>query len=421
MRYAIVGCGSRHRMFRTALTSTYADRHQLVALCDSNAVRLNLSLAEAPGAVGYPAADYNRMLAEQRPDVVIVTTPDHTHAGYILPALHAGCDVICEKPLATTPEDISAIMAAERDTGRRVTVAFNYRYAPARTQIRQLLAAGTIGTVTAVDFRWNLDQIHGADYFRRWHRIKGNSGGMLVHKASHHFDLLNWWLATTPTDVTATGTRRFYTDATARQMDLSDHGDRCATCPALPRCGLALRLAEDPNLHALYQTAEAEDGYLRDRCVFAPEVEIEDTYQAHIRYASGASCNYTLITYAPWEGLEVRFTGTLGELTHRHTEVHGIFGGLHRVKMPDQEIMETTLHLTGQAPQPIAIPPASGGHGGADPLMLDDLFLPRNAVDTDGRASNGAAGAWAILTGIAAGRAIDSRQPQDIAALFAAL
>ena len=47
-------------------------------------------------------------------------------------------------------------------------------------------------------FEWALDTVHGADYFRRWHREKKNSGGLLVHKSSHHFDLVNWWLGDVP-------------------------------------------------------------------------------------------------------------------------------------------------------------------------------------------------------------------------------
>ena len=51
--------------------------------------------------------------------------------------------------------------------------------------------SGVIGNVVSVDFHWLLDTRHGADYFRRWHRNKRNSGGLLVHKATHHFDLVN--------------------------------------------------------------------------------------------------------------------------------------------------------------------------------------------------------------------------------------
>ena len=87
-------------------------------------------------------------------------------------ALEAGIDVVTEKPMATTAEDCRRILDAEARTGRRVDVAFNYRFAPTSRKIRELLASGRIGEVTSVDFHWYLDTVHGADYFRRWHAYK---------------------------------------------------------------------------------------------------------------------------------------------------------------------------------------------------------------------------------------------------------
>ena len=67
-----------------------------------------------------------------------------------------------------------------------------------------------IGEVLSVDFHWMLDTRHGADYFRRWHRNKANSGGLIIHKATHHFDLINWLLSSVLETVYATGHFRFY-------------------------------------------------------------------------------------------------------------------------------------------------------------------------------------------------------------------
>ena len=74
----------------------------------------------------------------------------------------------------------------------------NYRYSPRNSALKELIKNGSIGTPLSVTFEWVLDTAHGADYFRRWHRDKDNSGGLLIHKASHHFDLVNWWLADAP-------------------------------------------------------------------------------------------------------------------------------------------------------------------------------------------------------------------------------
>lgn len=86
-----------------------------------------------------------------------------------------------------------------------MTVLFNYRYNPCHWKIEEVISSGKIGNVKSVHFEWLLvsspipsslpetgqradkqDTVHGADYFRRWHRYKNKSGGLMVHKSSHH-------------------------------------------------------------------------------------------------------------------------------------------------------------------------------------------------------------------------------------------
>ncbi|NDV00184.1 Gfo/Idh/MocA family protein [Pseudoroseicyclus tamaricis] len=406
MSYALVGTGARHKMFTRAVTETFGTPSDLLGLCDSNTVRLTRSAASVPesgnGVATYAAEDFDRMLAEQKPSTVIVTVPDNHHHDYIVRALHAGCDVVTEKPMTMDLEKLKAILDAQEETGRKVTVTFNYRYTPARTQLKDILMKGTIGEITAVDFRWHLDRVHGADYFRRWHRNKENSGGLLVHKATHHFDLMNWWLGSEPVTVQANGQRGFYTPQMAAELGLADHGPRCQECD-LP-CDYRLDIAADEALRELYLEAEGQDGYIRDKCVFDADITIEDLMQLSVAYRSGATMTYSLCAYSPWEGLEILFYGTKGTLSHRHVEVHGVFGGKRDVAVRDN--METTLHLAGQPPQKIDVWHGEGDHGGADPVMLGYLFDEGAGEDPYGRTSTHVDGAWSILTGIAGNRSI---------------
>ena len=423
MKYAIVGTGSRHLMFRDAVISTYADANQLVGLCDSNPHRLELSAGQTRQITGKPVAAYapeafDRMVGEQKPDTVIVTVPDYLHDKYIVRALELGANVITEKPMTIDMARLSAVFDAKKKSGKSVTVTFNYRYAPHRTQVKDLLMSGVIGEITAVDFRWYLDRVHGADYFRRWHRYKDKSGGLLVHKATHHFDLINWWIASTPKTVHAFGKRSFYRPEMAVELGLGGHGERCHGCPVAERCDFELDLAEDEKLKELYLDAESYDGYFRDRCVFADDITIEDTMQVHARYASGATLNYTLVAYSPWEGLEVKFHGTKGELTHRHVEVHGVFGG-KRQHAAGQELIATQLHLAGKSSEDVQVWRGHGSHGGADPVMLGYVFDKANMeADKYGRAASEIMGAWSILTGIAANASIASGGVIDVDAML---
>jgi predicted dehydrogenase len=411
MKYAIVGTGSRHKMFRRAVGETYSRANELVALCDVNEHRLALSAAAVPasgnGIATYRAEQFHDMLSEQKPDMVIVTVPDYLHHKYIVEAMRAGCDVMTEKPMTIDLEKLKAILQVQAETGRSITVTFNYRYTPARTQIKDILMSGAIGEITAVNFTWYLDRVHGADYFRRWHRYKNQSGGLLVHKSTHHFDLVNWWLGSSPTAVAAHGRRAFYRPETADAMGLVPRGPRCHVCPSADRCDFKLDIAADGPLRELYLEAEELDGYMRDLCVFDEDITIEDTMQVHALYANGATLNYTLAAYSPWEGLEIKFHGTKGELLHRHVEVHGVFGG-KQSKSHGSETMTTILHVAGQEPQGLQVWAGEGDHGGADPVMLSHLFDPSVTGDRYGRGSSHIDGAWSILTGIAANASIET-------------
>ena len=188
-RYALVGTGSRAGMFVNAVTNTYKAVAELVAFCDLSRTRMDwynqqlaadLDLAALPT---YFADQFDQMIAETKPDTVIVSTMDSTHHLYITRAMELGCDVISEKPMTTDVEKLKAIYEAIDRTGRSLRVTFNYRYAPAYTRFRQLVMDGLVGRPLLVDFSWVLDTSHGADYFRRWHREKENSGGLLVHKS----------------------------------------------------------------------------------------------------------------------------------------------------------------------------------------------------------------------------------------------
>ncbi|MCB1374252.1 MAG: Gfo/Idh/MocA family oxidoreductase, partial [Rhodobacteraceae bacterium] len=209
-RYALVGTGNRGTtMWGKELLDGWSDHVDLVAIVDTNPLRAE----RARAMIGTDApilTDLDAMLRDTRPDLVIVCTPDDTHDEIIVRALDAGADVIAEKPMTTTPGKIARILEAERRSGRRVDVTFNYRFAPTPARIRELLASGEIGRLLSVDFHWYLDTSHGADYFRRWHAFRAHSGSLFVHKATHHFDLLNWYLDSDPEAVTAFAALKVY-------------------------------------------------------------------------------------------------------------------------------------------------------------------------------------------------------------------
>src|SRR5690606_17599671 len=169
-------------------------------------------------------------------------------------------------------------------TGKSLRVTFNYRYAPAYTKVRELVMLGAVGRPLSVDFSWLLDTSHGADYFRRWHREKQNSGGLLVHKATHHFDLVNWWIDSYPDEVFAFGDLLFYGKQNADARGETYSYKRYTGIPAARQDPFALFLDQDASLRGLYLEAETDNGYIRDRNVFGEPITIEDTMAVTARY-----------------------------------------------------------------------------------------------------------------------------------------
>lgn len=420
--YFQVGLGARSWLYSLALGKRYRAGAELVGLCDRNAGRLAHRVDWARSAGFDPLAcgpqGFAEALRAVRPDVVIVTTDDRDHDAYIVPALESGSDVVTEKPLTIDAPRLARILRAQRASGRRLRVTFNYRYAPARAQVKELLDAGTIGEVVSVDFEWLLDTLHGADYFRRWHRRKENSGGLLVHKATHHFDLVNWWLGSLPRTVRAAGARRYYRPETAERLGLSRRGERCLDCAEAAQCPFHLNLRARKELAAIYLAHEAHDGYLRDRCVFSPEIDIEDAASVLVEYESGAQLAYSLNAFLPYEGYRIVFNGTRGRLEHEARETPYLSGD---EGVPGLFVKEATaIRVFPQFGRPYAPPvrEGEGGHGGGDTLLVADLFAAAPPPDPLGRAADHAAGAWSVLVGIAANRAIETGETVPVATLL---
>lgn len=419
-RYAIVGVGVRSYLYQDAIHRMFPEQAELVACADVNPGRLQLArdFAKSAGHAEpqvYSATDFERMIAETKPATVIVTTVDGFHHDYISRAMLAGCDVITEKPMTTEAEKCQLILDTRKKTGRNCRVTFNYRYTPVRSQVKELLMSGLIGDVLSVDFHWMLDTHHGADYFRRWHSHKLNSGGLMVHKSTHHFDLVNWWLSAIPLRVSALGKREYYTPAMAKRMGLSKPHERCHTCEERAKCSFELSLARDPRLKSLYLDQEKYDGYFRDRCVFRSDIDIEDTMNVQVAYDSGATLSYSLNAFMAWEGYVVSFNGTKGRLEHKMEETVVLDPNQPKAVKPDGTYIR--VYPLRKPAYEIEAQTGTGGHGGGDPVMLRDLFAPARTPDKLLRAADERSGAYSILTGVAANRSMATQRPVDVADL----
>jgi predicted dehydrogenase len=426
-------------MYLSALHSTHSDVGELVALCDPNPLRMDfyrreLGLGDVPA---YAPDDLDRLFSEMTPDCLIVTSPDYTHDRYICAALDRGIDVVSEKPMTIDRDRLSRIVTSLGGSTGDLTVTFNYRYSPRNAKVKELLASGAIGEITSVHFEWLLDTSHGADYFRRWHREKDKSGGLLVHKSTHHFDLVNWWLDDVPSRVYARGGLKFYGADNARRRGLAPRAKLSRDQPP-GSDPFRLDLAADPLLKGLYLDAESADDYQRDKDVFDSGITIEDSLSLLVDYARGTTMTYSLNAYSPWEGYRVGFNGTEGRIELEVTErgwvrsaadqhdgkavvdpsaVHDAEAAADHIRPVGERII---LQRQWQRAEEIAIPAGVGGHGGGDAMLLDDVF--RGVSDDPlGRAAGYLDGVRSVIVGISGNTSLVEGRPVDTAEFGLAL
>lgn len=401
-RYAFAGASGRAvGMYARPIAEKFSNTAQVVGVFDINQTRARLLASTCGNPPVY--ADFDAMLRDTKPDCVIVTTVDRYHHEFIIRSLEAGCDVITEKPMTIDDEKCRAVLEAERRTGKTITVTFNYRFQPYVTKAKELIRAGAIGDVLSVDFEWLLDRSHGADYFRRWHRRMENCGGLLVHKSTHHFDLINWWIEDEPAMVSAFGERRFYGPTRA------ERGERCSTCSYTRTCEFFKDYAHDPNYKAFYFDAEHEDGYWRDGCVFSESIDIYDTMSVSVRYGRGILLSYSLNAHCAYEGWRAAINGTRGRM--ELLEVESGPGA-------NPDAMEIVLAYPSGERVTHAVPSSAGGHGGGDERLLQRLFSGESIPDPLGHMAGSRAGAMSIIIGIAANQSIASQRVLRIADLL---
>lgn len=415
LKVALVGTGIRGSSFwGKRLVDQYSDILEFVGLSDINPGRLE-GVKQYMGVTCPTFIDFDKMLNQTEPDLVIVTTKDSTHHEFIIKGLAAGCDVLTEKPLTTDEFMCQQILDAEKKSNKNLIVGFNYRWSPYMTKVKELLHNGAIGKVTSVDFHWYLNTYHGASYFRRWHGLKDSGGSLWVHKATHHFDLLNWWLDSDPSEVFAYGALEHY------GHNGPFRGTNCRTCDHKKDCKFYWDITKSESSMRLYVDHEAHDGYIRDSCVFRPEIDIYDKMSAQIKYANDVVVNYSLTTYSPYEGWKIAFNGMDGRIEawldvpyFENSQMSQ--AELHAAEMNQngEKAMETKpliLHKNWNDFEPVKVSYERKGHGGGDQRLQDKIFKNANNPDPLSHAAGLRDGAMSILIGIAARRSIEQGKP----------
>jgi predicted dehydrogenase len=372
----------------------------MVGLCDINAKRLQVAKRVIPtDAPAYLAKDFEKMIADTKPDAVIVTTPDCFHADYAIRAMELGCDAISEKPLATTAKQCQDLLDAEQRTGRKLYVTFNARHGNSSETVKKVILSGDLGRIISAEYHEYLNLDHGASYFRRWHGKIRYSGSLLVHKASHHFDQMNWWLDAEPVEVHAFGKVAYY------GKNHSFRSQKCRGCPFAEQCHMFWDITKEKYMMDLYVSCEDEDGYFRDGCVWDNDIDTYDSMTVEVKYNNDVILVYSLNAFIPYEGQQIAFNGEMGRLDIRNYD---------RQPWKVEQAADFRLTKSMEGSKTWTVQRGRGGHGGSDERLKDLLFKPDQS-DPLGKLAGSRAGVMSSLIGIAAHKSIQTGKRIKIA------
>ena len=354
VKFGVVGVGSRglHAFSKMICDRTDAE---VAAFCDTNAIRMETAAKKLNITPNFYSS-ITEMVKNESLDAVVITTPDFYHEECAVEALEAGVNVLIDKPLATSVKGCRRIIATAEKAGKTVMLGFNLRHVAVLQRLKQIISSGTLGKVFLIENREFYDG--GRTYMSRWNRSYEFCGGLWIHKGSHDFDVFQW-LLDFPKPV------KVSSFAGINVLD-KDHipfevtpgvpvGPTCHECPYKKICPDIYDISDE--LDRWGDEAAKLDGYKKDLCIYTSDKTVHDNGIAMVEYDNGARASHMECFVTPISDRRYTVVGELGQaeasLTDRVITV--------RPRWSKETI---TYH----------IPDEEGGHGGADPKLLDTFI-----------------------------------------------
>lgn len=353
IKIGIVGTGARGVMCFGKLLKK-RDDVELTALCDINPVRCKAA-QEYLELSSNLYSSMEEMTQNEKLDAVIITTPDYTHHTLSMYALKQGLHVLVDKPICTKAADGLELIKTAKESGKQLMIGFNLRHHATLKRLKKLIDDGELGRVFLAENREFYDG--GRTYMARWNRFYEKSGGLWIHKGSHDFDIFNWLLDfPKPLRVTAFAAVNVLTPDHLPFDVEEGHkpGPSCNKCYYKDKCKDNFLLA-DSDLPFWGDDAIAEDGYLKNECIYLSEKDTHDNGIAMVEYEGGIKASH--------------FESFIGTKNDRCYTIVGD-RGIAEVSLSNNRI-SVMPRWNPEGNYVINIDPEEGGHGGADPGLVD--------------------------------------------------
>ena len=352
LKVAIIGCGARGKLSFGAMLKEREDC-EVTALHDTNIVRLK-HMSGYLGGRTYTNLD--EMLDKEELDCAIITTPDAEHERCAVKALDHGVNVLIDKPLATTAKGCRNVIDAMKRSGKTAMIGFNLRHNPVLKKMKEIIDEGVLGKIFLIENREFYDG--GRTYMSRWNGVKSYSGGLWNHKGSHDFDIFNWYLGfPKPVKVACFAAMNVFRPENIPfklEKDIPV-GPGCSCC-YYGKNGIC-KDAHPEKGEMWNEEAVREDGYRKDSCMYMSDLSTHDNGFAIVEYANGAkACHMECFVC----GFSERIYTIAGDRATAQMSLHK-----RTIRITDRWTKETVTY---------ELPEAQGGHGGADPLLLESFI-----------------------------------------------
>ena len=355
IKVGIIGTGGRG-IFAFAKNISKREDAEVVALCDPNQIRMKLASEELGGGQNFYTS-VETMIAAEKIDAVVITSPDYCHEANAVAALNNGVNVLIDKPLATTVNGCNNIIQAAENAGKTIMMGFNLRHNAVLKKLKMLIENGDLGRIFLIENR----EFYGGGrtYMARWNRLYAKSGGLWVHKGSHDFDIFNWLLNfPKPVKVSAfAGIDVLKAEHVPFKIKSGlPLGPTCGKCAYKEICPDIFKI-EDIQPGLWKEEAVEVDGYCKDLCMYASDKDTHDNGIAIVEYENGVKASHMECFITP---IEDRLYTIVGDNGQAEVSLH------NRTILVRPRWSKEIIKYD--------IPEVKGGHGGADPMLIDAFF-----------------------------------------------
>lgn len=345
---AVAGLGQRLSVVIRHLVAA-APGARLVGHVDPEPYGL-ASLTKRGIGAGPAFGDVETMLAETKPDLFMIGSPNHLHLDHIKAGLAAGVRIFTEKPIVRTEEETWELARLLREHGETsVLVGLVMRSSPLTRAVAALLAQGRVGQLISMEGNEHLHPEHGAFLMRDWRRREEFGGSFLLDKCCHDFDIYRMFIGALPARVASFGGRTIFTAENEAVLSGQRYGD-----------GTAAYSVWRPGWNTANKT-------------FGSDADVADHQVAIVEYENGVRLSFHANTHAGLPQRRWLFAGT---------------GGAIEADLVSDRI--AVRDALGLAPvESVPVETGAGAHEGMDPAMgrdlaahlLDGAAFPVNAYD----------------------------------------